>query len=377
MRWLATSAALHLCLLLLGGVLLDRRPKQASLPIEVELVSAAPAPLAPPPSPSPATAAQRTAPRPPVVRETSSPSAPSSPRTAGREARGAGAAVETGRGAGPAGGAPQLDLAMRGAGATPDLRPSFRVLDEPGGDPSRAGASADPRRRRGHGTTVETTKQRLDQMLAEDRADQDLESGRVHPHLYAVRRDAEGMFHPEWSLVEGDRARVGGLGTSTAAFLREFGRNYLSALRQYGEGPERREGEDERRKTDILDGYNRMLRAAEDGADRLGCLICVRLGGGPPSEPTIARSSGRRPFDRQALEAVRKAVRSRQAPAEVKPVRACYLVEAHFFRVPPLPMVGCSFDESKLTASCFYPTKKVLRSGVKLLSIRPLPAAGS
>jgi hypothetical protein len=127
----------------------------------------------------------------------------------------------------------------------------------------------------------------------------------------------------------------------------------------------------------MLDGYNRMMRAAADGADRLACSICVVLGAGGSPEPAVAQSSGRPPFDKLAAEAVRKAARLRAPPAGLKPVRACYLAEARFHRVPPIPVVGCSFDESKPSLDCYYPTKKILRWSVKLQSIRPLPAAGS
>jgi hypothetical protein len=363
-RWLLVSLLLHAAVVLLAVML---RPRPAALPVDIELVDLpAPPPAAAVPLPilparPPAPAVQPPAVQPPAAagQRATSPRHPAAggPSTG---APGPGAARQPGA-------IPPLSLAMRAPSSTTrDLSPSYRVLDEPAA--TRPATSAPPARSdRARG---ETTKQRLDRMLAEDRGALDLESGRVHPHVYSVQRDAEGLFRPNWSMVEGDRAGIGKVGTSTAAFLRQLGKGYLEQLRRYAES-QRHHQPTERERNDLLEGYNRILRAAEDSADRLGCLVCVTLGRGA-QDPRVARSSGRRPFDKLAVEAVKKAARSREAPGDLKPVQACYLVEAAFHRVPPLPLVGCSFDEVKLDLSCYYPTKKMLRSRVRLISVRPL-----
>jgi len=51
---------------------------------------------------------------------------------------------------------------------------------------------------------------------------------------------------------------------------------------------------------------------------------------------------------------------------------ACYRFKAKYFRVPPMPTILCSFDESVPTISCYYPGKKVMKKDVVLESVRGL-----
>jgi hypothetical protein len=257
-----------------------------------------------------------------------------------------------------------------------DLRPSYKVLDELSPPTSASDSNSAPRPTRAERPTASATKRRLDRLLAEDQAERDLKAGRVDPHLYALQRGAEKLLRPGWWLAEGHPGGLGTVANSTAAFVRELGRDYVRRLGEYNES-QRYHPVGREPRSDMLDNYNRMMRAAADGADRLACSVCVVIGAGGSSEPKLARSSGRPPFDRLAVKAVRKAARLQAPPADLKSVQACYLAEARFHRVPPIPVVGCHFDESKPSLDCFYPTKKILRWSVKLQSVRPLPAAGS
>lgn len=218
-----------------------------------------------------------------------------------------------------------------------------------------------------------SVKQRLDDLLAADQAQRNVMTGDVHPRLYDIKRDAEYFFKPGWGMSEGDRRKLGTVGSTSAAFLRGVGRNYLTALKQHadsGHGRPRDQGDD---LPTMLETYSMMRRAAEqDPANRLRCTLCVTVAWGQAPRLVLRRSSHRRAFDRLARRALSRAVRRRPPTRNEKPVRACYRVEASFSRVPPLPVVGCTFDEVKPSLNCFYPFKKVLKTRLTLVSARYL-----
>jgi len=257
-----------------------------------------------------------------------------------------------------------------------DLRPSDDLFGR--SQPGEAGAprASRPGARRGDAAEeARATKERLDDLLASDEARRNVKVGRVHPVLYDLARDADTLFKPDWSLVEQERLGRGkfknNMRSIAQAWLRSWLRGLARAPKPPSSGAIPPPGAEVQPLRD-LETYNAMLRAAEDG-DRLVCQLCVTLRHGGDAEVRITASSHRASFDRMAREVVVKAARLRPLPKDAQPVEACYRVQAKFSRVPPLPTVGCRFDESKPSIECYYPTKKIVRSGVKLLSVRYLP----
>ena len=273
--------------------------------------------------------------------------------------------------------APALELKMR-AGAPLDLDLS-RDFERP--EPVMAAADGRgrlstrqaPRTDKLHAEPeARTAARNIRSMLSADQARRDLQDGRVSPHLYDLVRAAEGSFRPTWALTRGDKRGLGSVANSMRSFASQLGKNYLKGIKDYMDPRSTRGALDDVKTPAMLEQYGRLRQAAEEGADALKCTYCVELRPGEAPRVNLARRSGKAAFDRQAREALNKALRLRPAPAEDAPVEACYLFTAKFFRVPPLPVVGCTFDEVHLTAECFYPFKKVLRSNVKLVGVRPL-----
>jgi hypothetical protein len=262
-----------------------------------------------------------------------------------------------------------------------DLRPDWRILDalDRTGRGAGSGTGSGPAASVGGGvgggasSDSQGTKDRLDEILARDQAVRDVEEGRVHPHLYAVLRDAEGLLRPTWSLSEGDRRGLGTLGGSYKRWLSGLVDNYLKALREYTQAQRRMPDDPDRPK--LLEHYSALLKAADEAASSLSCQVCVTFGQGEDPRVAVEQSSHRPPFDELARVALLRAARMRRPTADIKPTRACYEFTALFHRIPPLPVVGCSFDESKPAIACYYPTKKILRAKVKLVSARPVSGA--
>lgn len=272
---------------------------------------------------------------------------------------------------------PALDLKMRaGAPLDLDLSRDFErpepVMAAPDGKgqlstrqtPTKDKLHAEPEARR--------AARNIRRMLSVDQARRDLQDGRVSPHLYDLVRAAEGVFRPTWALTKGDKRGLGSVANGLRSFSRQLGKNYLAGIKDYMDPKSTRGALDDQQTPAALEQYGRLRRAAEDGADALQCTYCVELRPGEAPRVNLARRSGKSAFDKQAREALNMALRLRPAGAKEDPVEACYLFTAKFFRVPPLPVVGCTFDEVQLTAECFYPFKKVLRSNVKLVGVRPL-----
>lgn len=252
---------------------------------------------------------------------------------------------------------PRLSLSMR-RGLAPDLSPP-----RPPVAPATSKVDTRTRQQPDDGSAA-AIKRRLDKLLASDRAQRNVAQGRVAPALYEIERKASKAFTPKWSLSEGSARRLGRIGPSLARTLRGFAKAYLERLETYAKLPA--DKEEERPK--MLEGYRRMARAAEKEAGLLSCELCVtfRLGAEPAIR--VKERSDNGAFDRLAKRALARALRlqGKRHPAKGE---ACYRFAAKFHRVPPLPMVGCTFDEVHLRAECFYPFKKILRRDVTLLSV--------
>lgn len=252
-----------------------------------------------------------------------------------------------------------MKLAMR--------QPMLDLLPTPPPPPSTADRKKEPPPKRA------SLQQRLDDLLAGDQARRNVMIGDVHPRLYDIKRDAEYFFKPGWGMSEGDQRKLGTVGSTSAAFVRGVGRNYLTALKRYADSGHNRPRDQGDDLPTMLETYGMMRRAAEqDPANRLACTLCVTVAWGQPARLELRSSSHRPAFDRLARHALHRAVKRRPPTRADRPVRACYRVVASFSRVPPLPVVGCTFDEVKPSLNCFYPFKKVLKTRLTLVSARYL-----
>jgi hypothetical protein len=373
------STGLHLgaglpLLLLVGKVSAPEAARVRPAAFDLDLSSLASTPAAPParpaaPAPSPAALA-------PAVPNHAAPEKRAPPSRRGEPSRGRGAARAPARRPSapeisPAEGE-SFSLKMRAPDLSLDRLPAgleSAPADEPSTEapPVRRGSRSRP----SGPASKEETARRLQQIFDEDRAVDDVRTGRVSPHLYDLVREAEERFKPTWDLTKGDARRVGAIDTSFKSFIRSIGRNWQQALEEQRDAVRERQ-EKKEEPPSLLDYYDLMRRVAEDAADLYSAELCASIAPGRPSDVKVVRSSQRPRFDALAQNALEKAVDARPAPAGTAAVRACYNFTARFSRVPPIPVVGCNFDEVKLTLDCFYPTKKVLKVSVRLLSAHPI-----
>jgi hypothetical protein len=355
--FIGVSVVIHVALVSAGhmGLRHEPLPPQALTILEIETVTEGRAPNSPPPPTVPTVQ-----PVPPPKKKVVKPRRAATPRKATRPAMVLGMRT--------AAGAPQdLDLDL-----SRDFERPEPVMAAPDGKGRLATSAKPPRDKLHQEPEARSVARNIRRMLSADQARRDLQDGRVSPHLYDLVRAAEGTFRPTWALTKGDRRGLGSVGNSMRSFASQLGKNYLSGIKEYMDPKSTRGALDDQQTPAMLEQYGRLRKAAEDGADKLTCTYCVELRPGETPRLTLARRSGKSAFDEQAKEALDRAVRHRPQAAGEAPVEACYLFTAKFFRVPPLPVVGCQFDEVNLTAECFYPFKKVLRSNVKLVGVRPL-----
>ncbi|MCC6750606.1 MAG: hypothetical protein IT371_23290 [Deltaproteobacteria bacterium] len=253
-----------------------------------------------------------------------------------------------------------------------ELAPSLEALAEL---PRRAHpAQADPlsgRSASGSATSSAATRaalaERVRRLLATDLAQHHARSGRVSPRLFEVARRADQLFTVDWELVRGDRAHLGSIKRGLASFVYGIWDGWQKAL-----GAQSRSHREARGAVEApqrLEAYAAAAEAAAERADELRATYCIETDG-REVRLTLASRSGRRPFDRIAERALRTALRLEPEGSPPLPA-ACYRFTARFHRVPPLPYVGCSFDEVLLKAACFYPLKRILRTNVELVSAAP------
>jgi hypothetical protein len=262
-----------------------------------------------------------------------------------------------------------LSLKMRGLDLALDSR---RFLRPPPPPRPRRGA----RNRDSSISRDEATKERLDRLLAADQALRNVRTGRVDPRLYEIQRDSETFFSPSWSLTRGSGRGLGTVSATLKELLRVMGKKYLENLERYTAA--QRVPSEVKTESTFTEVYNDVLHSEEEGGRdvSLACSLCADVGFGMAPRITITRRSGQGAFDRLAHSALLQAVKRRPPPKGSRPVRACYRFVAKFFRVPPMPFIGGTFDESKPSIEVFYPLKKILRTRVKLQTAQYLVGPG-
>jgi hypothetical protein len=190
--------------------------------------------------------------------------------------------------------------------------------------------------------------------------------GKVHPQIFDYMRDAKKIFAPRESVVEKDPRAPNTVGRSMRSWTRGFFKNYLDQLRQLERDEPSRQSRLSEGGTDLMAEYNRLLRAAEMGGQAIACQVCLLIRPGLPPEVVMARSSGNKEVDDAAIDSLNRAALRRPYEKDLKPERACYRFAATIYRIPPLPIAGCGFDESTLKLGCYYPGMQVYQLKVNL-----------
>jgi len=190
--------------------------------------------------------------------------------------------------------------------------------------------------------------------------------GKVHPQVYDFMRDAQKIFQPRESVVEKDPRAPNTASRSMRMWTRGFFRDYLDRLRKLERDEPSRKSALAEGGSDVLAEYTRLLRAAEMGAESIACQVCLVIRPGLPPQVVLAKSSGNKEVDDAAVDALGRAALRRPFDEDLKAERACYKFAALIYRIPPLPIAGCGFDESTLKIGCYYPGMQVYQLKVHL-----------
>ncbi len=88
----------------------------------------------------------------------------------------------------------------------------------------------------------------------------------------------------------------------------------------------------------------------------------------------LAGSSGNKAYDKMALDKAETMTAGESDEDELGPPpkalrRTLWAFESDFSQIPPVPVVGCSFDAYFVPEDCFYPLKKFVKPRVKLRAI--------
>ena len=152
---------------------------------------------------------------------------------------------------------------------------------------------------------------------------------------------------------------------------------WLADAERYGRTGRPREGEvvpPHQRAVGHVDGVvdNYRLRPDEK-ATRVGSLVTiVRIDQdttGTVIRAEVISGSGVPAYDSLALARASEAARAGAPPPGEE--RTDWAFEADLFVVPPLPVAGCSVHADFTQAECYYPTKRIGKSRVRLVAVRP------
>jgi hypothetical protein len=204
-----------------------------------------------------------------------------------------------------------------------------------------------------------------------------VERGRVDPVLYDYLRGARTRFESEARRLA-ENIPVGGgdaVHGWTRGYLQRVDEVHRAAAASAHAGePAALDPPDSH--PDLFRAYGENRAQADAGAEERRVEVCleVRAGGGSTPEAVLQRPSGNAALDRLALDSFGRAVAARPPSDDKRRARACYEVTIRAYRIPPLPVVGCSFDLTSLTGiSCYWPFKKIASVRARLLSVDYAP----
>jgi hypothetical protein len=119
----------------------------------------------------------------------------------------------------------------------------------------------------------------------------------------------------------------------------------------------------------VLGGYGHAVSAARAGAEVRTVELCLDVEGGRARPPVVRRGSGVPALDRIALDAFTRAVDVRPTPADLRAGLACYELRVSAHRMPPVPMLSCSFDIGSAPLRCAWPFKRITKVTGRLVSV--------
>ncbi len=264
----------------------------------------------------------------------------------------------------------------RGEGRPPALPPGSGAPLPATGAPGHAGpARPDP-------------KGMVDQMLADLKA-ADRAAHAPHTYWSGVRVRLEKGFDPGWEILEQGPGAGKGLVSGKAAG--DAVRQYLASAGRYGRAgnPYQDRAVAPGAKSTLQDEVRRLqsrlpeeIQEEQESArpentlfhQELEALLrLVQSAEGKVVRVELVQGSGNRAFDRLILsraQALAEESEERLGPPPEQGRETVWAFTTAFDRVPPLPIVGCSFDAHFAPERCFYPLKTFSRSRVELRSVR-------
>jgi hypothetical protein len=212
-------------------------------------------------------------------------------------------------------------------------------------------------------------------------AEANVEKGRVDPLLFDYLRGARTRFYTQATRLAEDISVGGG------DAVRGWARGYMRSVEERNSGrlgaredAPRERGGDTRNEispqADVLGSYNEANRQAENGREERRAQVCLDVAPGRETAVALRHSSGNDALDRLAVESFTKAVAARPVPPDTRGGLACYELVVSVFRMPPVPMIACSFDIGFSGLNCVWPFKKVTSVKGHLLSVEYPPPAG-
>lgn len=207
---------------------------------------------------------------------------------------------------------------------------------------------------------------RIDGYFKDLLARQRVQSGNVDPGWIYLANRMDHHWSPGFDLVHDKRiTRVSG------AWLKKEVWDWLSGWYRSAQNSPYGVEEDFREKVDttMLD----MQRDAyfDDGyGSKVTTLVEVRLARDGTLTADLFESSGHPPFDRAAVEAVKKAITNPdEDDLPPGPARSIYALNARYVILPPLPVVGFAFDLSLGYFDLMYPLKKMVSGNATLVAV--------
>ena len=223
---------------------------------------------------------------------------------------------------------------------------------------------------------IPTFSQRLAARVRNDAARANVAKGEVHPQMYDLLRDARRSFVPPTLALERDRRAPNTVGRTLKQWFGGLLRPHTDAEDDRQQNPDRgRLGApdvlDDRGRASLraMGGYLGLSRGRASRIEPMDCVVCVVLRPNTEPEVSLGESSGNAELDNAAVDALKQATNIRTIEKDVPSQKSCYRFRATVERVPPVPVLGCGFDEVTMSARCFYPTQKIQKTSIILESV--------
>jgi hypothetical protein len=269
--------------------------------------------------------------------------------------------------------APPAPPSTRGGSAAP-AHPDLSIAALAPEARERVGAAADAT---GVIEAKPRTRPSVDELRATLEHAQDavanVERGRVDPILYDYLRGARARFESEAHRLA-ENIPVG-----PSAAVRGWSRGYLQRVDEAHRAAAASAGPPSEpdlappdSHPDLFRAYGESQTQADAGAEERSVEICLEMRAGGAPVPVLQRPSGNAALDRVALDSFEHAVAARPVSDDKRRARACYDITIRAYRMPPLPMVGCSFDLGS-GISCVWPFKKIASVHARLRSVDYAP----